>query len=885
MKLTDAQKEIVNYDQLGTLIVKGTAGSGKSLVGLHRINYFFNKRSTSLFAVDTPCKVLVITFNKVMYYQLEQNFKNVCTSNTKKEDVCFINIDKIIYKETKDFAKSCGYDVLTNNRVIKDNYIKLLNIKKDKFTDEFILDEFRWIRSNLLNKKQEYLEIKRLGRGKRRLNKEDREYIWRLLQNYRKNLKLERKIDYLDACILTLKRSELNIFSEYNHIIVDEAQDLSKLKLSFIVKLNNNNLTKLENSLMILYDSSQNVYDESWLGYGRSFSSIGLDIKGKTKKLEISYRTTRQIHQAANNLISYYKEQNIDKETELKPVFAGTEEGIKPITFNFKNKEDELKTISNLIEKLTKKMYTPKDIMVVAFTNNDLYEVKRFLNNQILDDNGKKKKIAYILDGDMVENNRAGYNKSNFLEKEYDISELQEECVKVLTVNNAKGLESKVVFIAGIESLSNMSNNGEKDENERNIRNAKRLYTAMTRAQELLFISEDDKYIGKIDDKYITKIDSYENLDIDSYLAADLETNSVFIETNKTNRYEKLIQEYKEQAEEYEKLKVKQDKEYEELKEKLRKENEKKIKEIEELKKEKEKLKETQNKKIEKLKKEQALKDEGLRKEKEKLKEAQDKEIEKLKKELALKDEELKKEKENNKLSLENIDEIIKIKEAALKKEVERDYGELAEKYVKMLSEAEVIHSSFERGSIGPNLVYVGYAKVLENIIKDFLNGLNQGYNIDKATLGPLIGHIRKYEELKSICKTLDSLSFVSIRNDATHKNIEDRKELEKLREYLINKKTILKLYRITQEKLNEKIDISIKVEKLGELMRGLGDEKTGTIRINSNDYYPYLIDNDDLAVHKKKIPKGTYLMKGHYTVSKGNKIFVIEEYKREKAM
>ena len=45
MKLTEEQQEIVNYNQLGTLIVKGTAGSGKSLVGLCRINYLFNKKN------------------------------------------------------------------------------------------------------------------------------------------------------------------------------------------------------------------------------------------------------------------------------------------------------------------------------------------------------------------------------------------------------------------------------------------------------------------------------------------------------------------------------------------------------------------------------------------------------------------------------------------------------------------------------------------------------------------------------------------------------------------------------------------------------------------------------------------------------------------------
>lgn len=855
MKLTDAQKEIINYDQLGTLIVKGTAGSGKSLVGLHRINYLFNKRSTSLFANEIPCKVLVITFNKVMYYQLEQNFKNICSDNIKKEDVCFINIDKIIYKESKEFAISCGYSLLMNSKIIKENYIRLLNTRKEKFTDEFILDEFRWIRNNLLNKKQEYLESIRLGRGKKKLNKEDREYIWMLLQNYRERLKIERKIDYLDACILTLKRSELNLFSMYNHIIVDEAQDLSKLKLSFIVKLNNNNLNKLENSLLILYDSSQNVYDESWLGYGRSFSSIGLDVRRRIKKLEISYRTTRQIHQAANNLLSYYKEENSDKESKINPVFAGTEEGIKPIIFKFKDREDELKTISILIEKLTEKIYTPKDIMIVAFTNNDLYEIERFLNGQIIDKNGEKKRRAYILDGDIVESTKVVYNSNNFLEKDYDISEIQERCVKILTVNNAKGLESKVVFIAGVESLSNVLNNGEKDENEINIRNTKRLYTAMTRAQELLFISEDEEYIGKIDEKYLIKIKDYQNLDINSYLSAELEENRILIETNRTNRYENIINEYKKQTEEYKKLN-------EEYEIKLKKELEK-------------------NKKAKKQAKElkEALELEKLSKEFETQKKIENEE------EL----EEIKKEQQNTKEYIKkleiilkkqkNVVEILKDKDAELKFKIMKGFYEIKEKYLDLIIEAEILYSSFEIGSIGPEMVYVAYAKILENMLRDFLMELEQGYN-SEATLGALISHIRKFKELGGVCQDLDSLRFISTRNNGAHNIIQDKEQLKKLRNYLIERKNILKIYQIIINKLNEKKGTIVsRISKFGELTKGTGTLKIKTIK--TIIYYPYLIDNDDLAVSKKEIPNGIYKMEGHYLFYQGQQIYVIDEYKK----
>lgn len=535
MKLTDNQKEIINYDKLGTLIVKGTAGSGKSLVGLHRINYLFKKTKYSIGTNQEKCKVLVITFNKVMFYHLKELFEKIKDDDINPNDVEFINIDKIMFREALKTSKEFDYSIVINDFDIK-LMINSLNSKRTIFSNDFILDEIKWIQNNILVSKEEYLSINRTGRGRRNLSKEDREYIWDILEKYRHKMVSQRKIDYLDACILALNKSNFSIFSDYNHIIVDEAQDLNKLKLMFITKLNENNITKSLNSLMILYDSYQNVYDESWLGYGRSFASIGLDVKNKIKKLETSYRTTRQIHQAANNLILHYREANIDTETELQPIFAGTEEGIKPISFKFKNKNDEYKTYSDIIKQITKRAYNYSDIMMVGFTKKHLEEMQNFLSEQSIP--------SYILDGDTVEKQNIKFSDNK---------------VKLLTINNAKGLENKVVFILSINILNYVLNSEEKNEEELNIRNGKKIYTAMTRAKELLFIGEDEKYICNIDEKYLTKISDYEDLDIDSYLEVSLNKNKIMIDTNTTDRFKTIKDEYERQAEEQEQIDIKND--------------------------------------------------------------------------------------------------------------------------------------------------------------------------------------------------------------------------------------------------------------------------------------------------------------------------------------
>ena len=754
MKLTDAQKEIVNCDQLGTLIVKGTAGSGKSLVGLHRINYFFNRRNTSLFSEEKECKILVVAFNKVMIYQLQHSFEEIRDRDVKMRDVKFTNIDKIMSSACSKAALEKNYELVFGDFETK-LAINLFNTQRNKYSNEFILDEFNWIRNNLINTKKEYLEIIRLGRGKRRLNKEDREYIWGLLKKYRERMLSQNKIDYLDACILALKKNNFSNFLDYNHIIVDEAQDLSKLKLMFITSLNRLNLEKDENSLMFLYDSSQNVYDDSWLGYGRSFSSIGLDVKGKIKKLEVSYRTTRQIHQAANSLISYYKEQNLDKETELNPVFAGNEEGINPITFNFNNKEDEIETFVSIIKNLTKKGYDYKDIMIVAFTNNDLKE----LDNSLF----REKIPAHILTGDGIEKNRI---------------KLSDNKIKLLSVNNAKGLESKVVFIFNTEALSYINKNEEKDEDEVQIRNTKKLYTAMTRAQELLFISEDEKYIDKIDEKYLTKIDDYHNLDIDSYLAADLDANDFLINTNKTDRFSKIREAYKVQAEEEEKAK----------------------------------------------------------------------------------------EKTEIKLQ-ESIISLLTNSNQDLKNKIENNFEDLDIKYKKMILEAELLYFAYKSNFFNGSLVYIAYAKIIEHMLREFLETQDQAEK--KLTLGGILCQIRGIKGMKKIIQNIYYIDLVYNRNDATHNELKDNKQVEVIRKYLIEEEGVLKI----RDAIHEEISLSQEeIEKEGNLVNNYT-----IVTFNQRDYCSYLLDNDELVIYYKKLSEGNYKLRGHYINKSGKKYYRID--------
>lgn len=87
---------------------------------------------------------------------------------------------------------------------------------------------------------------------------------------------------------------------KYTHIIIDETQDLTRVQLEFLKELYNE---KEYSSIMFVADIAQSIYAHSWLVKGRSFTSIGYDMTGKSNMLLKNYRTTTQIAQAAYSLL------------------------------------------------------------------------------------------------------------------------------------------------------------------------------------------------------------------------------------------------------------------------------------------------------------------------------------------------------------------------------------------------------------------------------------------------------------------------------------------------------------------------------------------------------------------------------------------------------
>lgn len=315
--------------------------------------------------------------------------------------------------------------------------------------------------------------------------------------------------------LMALKQAKKKVIKKYTHIIVDESQDLSRVQLQFIKCLYKE---KPYSSALFVADTAQSIYSKAWLVKGRSFASIGFDMKGKSSILAKNYRTTTQIAECAYSLIE--NDQNIiSDENFVKPSLLD-KQGSYPIMVGFKNNNEESTYVCELIKNLTspsegssnnskENNYNYNDIAIIARARNQLIDVEKQLEQSKVPSN--------VI---------TGKDEINF----------GENTVKILTMHAIKGLEFKIVIIIGLDrnSMPNfnvMKSSEEVDYNESMER--KLFYVGMTRATEKLYMTyarTPSKFIADINFNFLrishgSKIRRFYNISVDDYVMSEKISN------------------------------------------------------------------------------------------------------------------------------------------------------------------------------------------------------------------------------------------------------------------------------------------------------------------------------------------------------------------------
>jgi hypothetical protein len=251
---------------------------------------------------------------------------------------------------------------------------------------------------------------------------------------------------------VNLRQAAMNnaiLGGKYDAIMVDEAQDFSTEWLSGIRLI----LGKSD-SLTIALDPAQDIY-----GRRRIWKEAGIDIVGgrRSRKLKQSYRNTNEILKLAiyfQGLQNYLEPDDDNPETILAPDQV-ERHGDKPVIECFTSTASLTEGVSSRIRSLVANgLYSHKDIGIILCSSQVL-DIDRLKSNGV--------PIKELLQSDQ---------RSNF--------DIDEDTVKIITVESSKGLEWKVVFLLGLDE---MPRNNRELKHERNL-----VYIGITRAQEQLFV-------------------------------------------------------------------------------------------------------------------------------------------------------------------------------------------------------------------------------------------------------------------------------------------------------------------------------------------------------------------------------------------------------------
>ena len=279
------QRQLVERSYTGPARVSGSAGTGKTIVALHRA--VFLARS------NPNARVLLTTFSDILANALRNQLRRLISNEPRlgeRLDVHSVDaIGERLYKV------HVGQPRLATREVVQD----LLRAAADhvghhKFSPAFLLTEWEQVVDAWqLDTWEAYRDVVRLGR-KTRLPEPQRAILWSIFEEVRSGL-LSRKVitrpgmfTKLAAAIAESKNPP------FDFAVVDEAQDLGVAHLRFLASLG----LQRQDALFFTGDLGQRIFQQpfSWL-------ALGVDIRGRSKTLRVNYRTSHQIRMQADRLL------------------------------------------------------------------------------------------------------------------------------------------------------------------------------------------------------------------------------------------------------------------------------------------------------------------------------------------------------------------------------------------------------------------------------------------------------------------------------------------------------------------------------------------------------------------------------------------------------
>ena len=367
------QRQLVERAYTGPARVSGSAGTGKTIVALHRA--VFLGRSTP------NARVLLTTFSDTLANALRHQLRRLISNEPRlgeRLDVHSIDaIGERLYKS------HLGQPRLATREVVQD----LLRAAADhvghhKFGLAFLLTEWEQVVDAWqLETWEAYRDVVRLGR-RTRLPEASRAILWSIFEQVRSGL-VSRKVITRPGMFtkLAVAMGE-GRNSPFDFAVVDEAQDLGVAHLRFLASLGRGR----PDALFFAGDLGQRIFQQpfSWL-------ALGVDVRGRSKTLRVNYRTSHQIRLQADRLLGA-EVSDADGNTEDRSHTVSVFNGPAPEILVLDTKAEEVARVSEWVSDRAKNGVAPHEFGIFVRSVAELDRARSAVQEsgipfKVLDDN------------------------------------------------------------------------------------------------------------------------------------------------------------------------------------------------------------------------------------------------------------------------------------------------------------------------------------------------------------------------------------------------------------------------------------------------------------------------------------------------------------------
>ena len=329
------QKRLAVGDRSGPMRVLGGAGTGKTVLAMHRARWLAEH------ATPAGKKVLVTTFTRNLAIDIETNLNTLCTQDVMSR-IEVRNLDAWVLRflRSKRYEQSIVYG-RQDEAAACWNLALAVKDASLGLDDEFYAAELEQVvLAQGVATLDAYRSARRVGRGVV-LSRAKRDAIWPVFEEYRAQLASRRlkEVDdaYRDAAQLIAKEQH----HPYSAVVVDETQDFGPQALRLLRAL----IEPGTNDLFFVGDGHQRIYPRNKAAMSRS----GIDIRGRARKLYINYRTTDEIRRQAVALLEGVAVDDLDDGTDDNARYKSLSHGPAPILESCPSREALLERVKAIL--------------------------------------------------------------------------------------------------------------------------------------------------------------------------------------------------------------------------------------------------------------------------------------------------------------------------------------------------------------------------------------------------------------------------------------------------------------------------------------------------------------------------------------------------------